>query len=65
MKSIETFMTTQTRFTETSANERSFGNGLLVFLVVMLTGFVIWSGLLLFSIPGALDAVALALASGW
>ena len=32
--------------------------GFLVVMVVILTGLVIWSGLLLFSVPGALDAVA-------
>lgn len=56
MRSIEKFMISGTRSAGTPAKERRPRTGFLVLMVIALTAFMIWSELLLFSIPGALDA---------
>ena len=61
MRSIGKYMITRARCGETPAKARKPRMGSLIVLGVTLTAFMIWSGLLLFSIPGAVGAVVSAL----
>jgi hypothetical protein len=65
MKSIGNIIVSETSFAETRAKKRRLNAEISAVAVVILTGLMIWTGLLLFSVPGALDAVAAVVASPW
>jgi hypothetical protein len=65
MKSIENVIVSEAGSAETRAKKRRLDGEVSVVAVVILTGLMIWTGLLLFSVPGALDAVAAVVASPW
>lgn len=64
MKSIENVIVSETSSAETRPKRRLDAE-ISAVVIVILTGLMIWTGLLLFSVPGALDAVAAVVASPW
>ena len=62
MRSIENVMIPGTRAAEAPAKRRGCRTDLLVCVMIAVAAFAIWSGLLLLTIPGAMDAVVATLA---
>jgi hypothetical protein len=65
MKSVDSSMIIAAQPAEIPEKKRRPDAEFSVVAVVILTGLMLWTGLLLFSVPGVLDAVAVVLAIPW